>query len=772
MTVHHAPSLRLTGCLAALAIALAGCSGDPTSAQPSPSSGPPTSASLATPTGALTWDGTSGDKSPTWASDLDPASRYGLHQRKGLQTVVRPELHVLSSSEAAAITAVEILNRDECLSDAPTHPMCRFRVTFGAVPADVKVGTVLNAGVTASTPNGLLVKVTEMAGATVTGVQATLQDALAQGEFWVEQELDATTLRAAPTLATGVTLKAGSPDGPALPPGEPARGHRREAISTFDAIGIPGELSIDAEPVDGVHLSGSIDFGAGCGLDGGVGGSDIAWVEASCHAWEQATIALTSTGSGPRHTERFFIADVPLAAIPIPIGPLVVVVVIDILVTADLDGSVYVNLHYGGTERAELTGSLRFSLGHGLDHDGSVKVSAWPDANGVAASVEAKAVAVAELRLSAYGVLGFSVGADASLIFSGGPTQTPRWQLRGNAGVFASIFLGIVGFELRAMIAYHLKAPFLIASGGNAPPTITVTAPVDGSTISAGGLGVPLTASAVDVEDGNLPVTWEDTTDHKTVKGSGTVSLPLSSVGVHTLKVTATDKDGAQASKIVTVTVKPPSLSISLAARDSALAPLIGTPSLPAGSVVYLDATVTTGALTPPGCSAITWSASGATVKSDGSCRATVTLTTVGTAKITAIVKDAYQSTATASAAVTVTAPPPTVSPQFAGIDARSHGLAVTPGGYLNAQDPVTLTLTYLNHPAAGVPVSYEWTSTLNGSPVTLAGGPDGDVSTRTFTPPTPWGFSTTFTVVAKNATTGAVLTTRTFLLKWYSAPK
>ena len=110
----------------------------------------------------------------------------------------------------------------------------------------------------------------------------------------------------------------------------------------------------------------------------------------------------------------------------------------------------------------------------------------------------------------------------------------PVMQLKGNAGLSAGIFLGIVGFELRAEISYHLKAPFLIATGSNAKPTIAVTWPKEGATVTAGGLlPPPLDATAMDAEDGALPVTWEDKTDHTTVTGNGPLRLPLTLSLIH-----------------------------------------------------------------------------------------------------------------------------------------------------------------------------------------------------------------------------------------------
>ena len=68
---------------------------------------------------------------------------------------------------------------------------------------------------------------------------------------------------------------------------------------------------------------------------------------------------------------------------------------------------------------------------------------------------------------------------------------------------------------------------------------------------------------------------------------------------------------------------------------------------------------------------------------------------------------------------------------------------------------------------------TYHWTCAVPGkSPVVMPGGRELLVSTRKYTPPTPWGHTATFTVVIRNAATKAVLDTRTFTVTWQSLPK
>lgn len=97
----------------------------------------------------------------------------------------------------------------------------------------------------------------------------------------------------------------------------------------------------------------------------------------------------------------------------------------------------------------------------------------------------------------------------------------------------------------------------------NAAPTVTITQPTAGQSVTAG-TTVTLTGTATDPEDGALTgaaLTWRSSLDGVLGTGSplGTASLR---VGVHTLSLTATDSGGrtGSASVQLTVTVAPANL--------------------------------------------------------------------------------------------------------------------------------------------------------------------------------------------------------------------
>ncbi|MCP3961800.1 MAG: hypothetical protein GY719_28490, partial [bacterium] len=102
------------------------------------------------------------------------------------------------------------------------------------------------------------------------------------------------------------------------------------------------------------------------------------------------------------------------------------------------------------------------------------------------------------------------------------------------------------------------------------PPTVSITAPADGSTAIAGD-NVTFTATASDYEDGDLTanLAWSSDLDGPIGTG-GSFSITSLSGGVHVITASVTDSGGTQASDAVTLTVNAaPSVSISAPADGS-----------------------------------------------------------------------------------------------------------------------------------------------------------------------------------------------------------
>ncbi len=102
----------------------------------------------------------------------------------------------------------------------------------------------------------------------------------------------------------------------------------------------------------------------------------------------------------------------------------------------------------------------------------------------------------------------------------------------------------------------------------NRPPTVTITTPSTGSTVTAG-TSVSFTGTAVDPEDGALmgmALRWSSSRDGALGTGSPFSTAGLSA-GAHTISLTATDSGGRTASASVTLTVMMTTMNVPPIAR-------------------------------------------------------------------------------------------------------------------------------------------------------------------------------------------------------------
>jgi Bacterial Ig domain len=89
---------------------------------------------------------------------------------------------------------------------------------------------------------------------------------------------------------------------------------------------------------------------------------------------------------------------------------------------------------------------------------------------------------------------------------------------------------------------------------GNNPPTVDITAPASGTTVTEG-TSINFTGTASDIEDGDLTsgINWSSNVDGALGTG-GSISVVLT-VGVHTITASVTDSGSITATDIITVTV-------------------------------------------------------------------------------------------------------------------------------------------------------------------------------------------------------------------------
>jgi hypothetical protein len=112
----------------------------------------------------------------------------------------------------------------------------------------------------------------------------------------------------------------------------------------------------------------------------------------------------------------------------------------------------------------------------------------------------------------------------------------------------------------------HDDLVFAVNTGGeNTPPTVTITAPPDGSTFVEGE-SITFTGTATDTQDGNISSSIEWTSDLDGALGTGASISTTLSVGTHLITADVTDSGGLSDSDSITVTVNPntpPSVTIT-----------------------------------------------------------------------------------------------------------------------------------------------------------------------------------------------------------------
>ena len=119
-----------------------------------------------------------------------------------------------------------------------------------------------------------------------------------------------------------------------------------------------------------------------------------------------------------------------------------------------------------------------------------------------------------------------------------------------------------------------------IDPGPNTAPTVTITAPADGSSFTQGA-SVFFAGTASDPEDGDLSsgLAWSSNLDGAIGSGASFSTTALS-VGTHTITASVTDSGGLPGSDAITVTIDPPvggSPKIWMSFKSNTSVPGVGT---------------------------------------------------------------------------------------------------------------------------------------------------------------------------------------------------
>ncbi len=180
---------------------------------------------------------------------------------------------------------------------------------------------------------------------------------------------------------------------------------------------------------------------------------------------------------------------------------------------------------------------------------------------------------------SSYGITlasGVANNGSRSITVPAAPTSSARVKVRCAGNIFFDIS----------------NANFTIDGTSGSPPSVTITAPSNGSSSTAGD-SVSFAGSATDPEDGNISanLSWSSSLDGNIGSGASFSTSSLSQ-GSHTITASVTDSDGLTGSDNISITVTPPGGGNGPqdAAYDSALgAPKCAVAGSECDSVALLD---------------------------------------------------------------------------------------------------------------------------------------------------------------------------------------
>ncbi|GAF81462.1 unnamed protein product, partial [marine sediment metagenome] len=170
---------------------------------------------------------------------------------------------------------------------------------------------------------------------------------------------------------------------------------------------------------------------------------------------------------------------------------------------------------------------------------------------------------------------GLSVTEGTSVTFSGSANDTEDGDLTsivswssdldgiiGSAGSFSIDTLSVGTHTITASVtdtgglSGSASITVMVNPVGNTIPTVTITAPADGLSVTEG-TSVTFSGSANDTEDGDLTSILSWSSDLDSIIGSaGSFSIDTLSVGTHTITATVTDTGGLSGSAGITVTVE------------------------------------------------------------------------------------------------------------------------------------------------------------------------------------------------------------------------
>ncbi len=427
-------------------------------------------------------------------------------------------------------------------------------------------GDVIVSGVTDATPDGLLRKVTNVSTGgseiTVETSEATLEDAIEDGESNLDQPLTANDIESFVPLIEGVTLR--RPEAGALSD----QGAVQAIQACLDLNGVLYDHDGNSNTKgDQIRISGEACLSPIFRFGIGISWFRLRHVVFSTGVSESISLQLDAQYSAS-FSKEIQIAKIRFKPVKVQVGyvPLVFVPVLTVYV--GIEGEVSAGITTRVTQSAEFIVGVAYHRGQGWAPIKTLSADFDYELPKVSMGAGVKVYAGPEFGFYLYGMAGPYANIEGYLDLQLDPLSNPWLSLYGGIDVGVGVKARAFGktlfdYGIDPLIEYR---ELIAQVGGNQPPAI-VSLTANPTTVETGKTST-ITVAAKDPENDPLTCSWSasgGTLSATSGCGSVTWTAPLTA-GNYTVSVSVSDNKGSHdpVTDAVTIGVSPPDYTLTV----------------------------------------------------------------------------------------------------------------------------------------------------------------------------------------------------------------
>ncbi|GEM46510.1 DUF5011 domain-containing protein [Deinococcus cellulosilyticus] len=620
---------------------------------------------------------------------------------------VNEKTRVVTEETRKALSSFTFTNAAACKTspDPIKNPnaipaQCTAKLVFSkSTPylADLKVGEMMVSGIGPNAPYGYLQKVTKITTAggqvTVETQAATLDEALIEGEFSEEGKLGAKQL-------SSMSLRQG-----VVPVGFDKNAIASQGNSfKFDINTVLyDDDGNNSTTSDQIRLKGNFELVVDDGLSYSLKWKKVLGVPVypkgiyvrMAYGFNQNASVRVEAEFARSIEKEVELAKYTFDPITFFIGPVPVVLIPSVRITADLKGNITAKMTFGASESVVAQAGFEYNDGFKNITQFSKSFNKYAEIEGAKGTLEAGLNLQGEILL--YGLVGPYARVRGNITMDAAVPRDPVWTLsagvQGHVGIHADLLVKTLNYD-----AQIFKETFEFARSENQKPTVSFKSPKEGQEYSQNVKVENICLLMDDLESSDLQVSISSSLDgnllsKSVIRGnfSSTCVPPYAfkTLGNRTLTVTVTDKGGltATATRTINIVNNPPSVLI--------LQPTNTT------KIYKNGPTLLRGALMDPNenldCKAFKWSSSNPAdnknMPADPCGDAMVTFETEGTRTITLEARDSQNMPGSVQVTINVL-PEPVNHPPVVSIEQPKMGVDGSGNPVLPSLPPLDQTMT------------------------------------------------------------------------------